>query len=85
MTDDEFNRQILERLNVLIAIELDRDTVNGQKSISNRVERLLAYGLAPKDVAAIINKPMNYVTALTSTKKKRLRKDVATHGRRKKQ
>jgi hypothetical protein len=69
--DNELQRQILIRLNTLIALQLDRDAANDDTSISSRIQRLEACGLASREIADILNKPLNYVTAATSTRKRR--------------
>jgi len=43
--------------------------------ISSKIERLLSFGLSKPEVASIIGKPINYVTAVTSGKKKQKIKD----------
>ncbi len=62
--------EIVKRLNVVIHLLLEQ-RANSDESTTSKIERLLKLGLSTAEVAAIIGKPVNYVTAVTSTKKKR--------------
>jgi hypothetical protein len=69
--EEQFGQQLIDRLNALIALQLDVAASQARAPVSDKVSRLLELGLAPKTVAAILGKPLNYVTAVTATKKKR--------------
>ena len=72
---EEFENQIINRLNVLIALELEHNGGDSPTSITSKIERLSAFGLATKDIASILNKSTNYITAVTSSKKKSAKKE----------
>lgn len=60
---------IVSRLNIIINLLLEQNPDGF--STTSKIQRLLALGLSKADVAAVIGKPVNYVTAVTSTKKAR--------------
>ena len=66
MSDTSFQEQILRRLNLLLLLELDKVTPGPGTTITSKVQRLLGLGLQPAEVASILGKPVNYVTAITS-------------------
>ena len=70
MPDDENWDELRKRLNVIIQLLLEM-TPNGAESTTRKVERLLDLGLSKSDVADVIGKKVNYVTAITSAKKRR--------------
>lgn len=77
MTDEQYRKSILRRFDVLISLQLDAVPVETKVSIASKVERLTNMGLLPSEVASIIGKPTNYVTAVLATKKKASRKVVS--------
>lgn len=77
MKEDQFHREILRRLDVLISLQLDIPLADGRASIASKVNRLISLGLAPAEVASIIGKPVNYITAILATKKARAKKAKA--------
>lgn len=70
MSKENFENEIVKRLNIVIHLLLEQ-RANSDESTTSKIERLLKLGLSKAEVAAIIGKPINYVTAVTSTKKKR--------------
>lgn len=77
MKEDQFQKEILRRLDVLISLQLDGPAPESPPSIASKVRRLTDLGLAPAEVASIIRKPVNYVTAILSTDKSRSKKAKA--------
>jgi hypothetical protein len=73
MTDISLLEQILRRLNLLVLLELDKVTPRSGTTISGKVHRLIGLGLQPAEVASVVGKPVNYVTAITSSAKKALK------------
>ncbi|MFQ5804373.1 MAG: hypothetical protein ACE5JQ_15900 [Candidatus Methylomirabilales bacterium] len=71
MNEDQFRKEILRRLDVLISLHLDNPPPERSSSIANKVHRLMSLGLAPGEVASVIGKPVNYVTAILATKESR--------------
>ncbi len=74
MKEEQFQKELLRRLDVLISIQLDATPSEGQASIVSKVCRLVNLGLAPAEVATIIGKPVNYITAILATKRARTKK-----------
>jgi hypothetical protein len=58
-----------KRFDAVILLLLE-SSPNGAGSTSRKIERLLELGFSQPDVAQILGKKLNYVTAVTSTKKK---------------
>jgi len=66
---DDFQRQLLRRLDLIIRLQLDRGTSEAVQSTTSIVHRLLDFGLSSSEIASIVGKPINYVTALSSAKR----------------
>jgi hypothetical protein len=58
------------RLDVIITLLLDRVPDAGITA-TDKIQRLLNYGLPKAEVARIIGKPTNFVTAITANKQRR--------------
>lgn len=61
---------IRRRLDAIILLMLERADPSA-RSITGKVERLLELGFTNTETAQIVNKPPNYVTAVTANAKKR--------------
>lgn len=59
----------VRRLDILISLALDQLTPDGVMPVAGKIRRLSEMGLAASDVARIIGKPLNYVTATLSQQK----------------
>jgi len=73
MDQEEFFDRVLRRLNTLIALRLEE--VGPDESITERVERLAALGLTSGEIADIVRKPSNYVSAVLARRRKSQRKE----------
>jgi len=62
---------ILQRLNILIALQLD--SVTGSGDMAPRIRKLRDLGLSPSEVGAIVGKKANYVSAVLGAKGKQSR------------
>jgi hypothetical protein len=71
MKDGSCDEQIIKRLNVIIGLLMDAQGDAQGVSDATKVKRLLAMGLAPSEVAAITNRPLNYVTATSAAVRKK--------------
>jgi len=71
---DEFQKQLLKRLDLIIRLLLDRGSSEAPPSITSIVHRLLDLGFSSAEIASIMGKPLNYVTALSSAKKAKAKK-----------
>lgn len=58
-----------KRMDVMILLLLEM-TPDGAESMTRKVERLLDFGFTQSEVAQIIGKKLNYVTAIVSAGKK---------------
>ena len=70
MDADLFAEQMLRRLDTLIAVMLDVTPTQGRVPVASKIQRLAGIGLAPAEIASILGKPTNYVTASLATKRK---------------
>jgi hypothetical protein len=71
---DEFQKLLLKRLDLIIRLLLDRGSPEQPPSITSLVHRLIDLGFSPSETASIIGKPLNYVTALSSSKRAKSKK-----------
>ena len=62
--------EIVKRLNILIALSLDAAQNDGL-SMADKIVKLNNFGVNPADIARILGKPANYVTATLSQRKTR--------------
>ena len=63
----------MKRLDVIILLLLE-SAPSGAESTTRKIERLLEFGFTKSEVAQIIGKSVNYVSAVTSGKKQSRRK-----------
>jgi hypothetical protein len=68
---DRINEEIIKRLNVLIMLTLEQSFSEKTQSITKKIHKLFDLSVTPADIAKIINKPLNYVTAILSQRKPR--------------
>lgn len=71
MDDNAVLNSILKRLDILISLGLEKPLSEKPTTIADRIVRLQALGLSPSEIAAVLGKPTNYVTATISQKKTR--------------
>jgi hypothetical protein len=64
---------ILQRLNVLIALQLDAKPEIPATSMAQRILRLAEFGLGPAEIGSILGKKANYVSAVIGSRRKRPR------------
>lgn len=72
-TDQKGFGEIIKRLNILIALNLDNTAKNGL-SMADKITKLSDLGVSSADIARILSKPANYVTATLSQRKARKKK-----------
>jgi hypothetical protein len=70
MQDEKLLGQIVRRLDILISLQLDTSLGSEAVPVSGKIQRLSDLGLAASEIASIIDKPSNYVTAVLSQKRK---------------
>ena len=71
MKDEQFQKDILQRLNVIIWLLLDAPSAEKQGSVASKVHKLSSFGLTPSEIAAVLGKPVNYITANLAAKRAR--------------
>jgi hypothetical protein len=82
---DDFQKQLLKRLDLLIRLQLDRGFSESPPSMTAIVHRLFDFGFSAPEISSIIGKPLNYVTAMSATKRAKATKaknSGTTKGRR---
>ena len=70
-SDDNFRSDLLARLNVLIALLLERSEPESKVSTSGKIVKLTELGVAPSDIARILGKSTNYVTGALAVRRRR--------------
>ena len=70
MDNEKILSQILRRLNILISLHLETSFETKNVPISNKIQKLAKLGLTSSEIASIISKPINYVTATISKMRK---------------
>jgi hypothetical protein len=68
---DRINEEIVKRLNVLISLTLEQLSSEKALSITKKIHKLADLNVSPADIAKILNKPLNYITAILSQRKPR--------------
>jgi len=72
MVDNDVNKQILKRLDVLVMLTLDNPET---LPMSQKILRLLSLGITQSEVASIVGKELKYVTATVANEKKRAQRE----------
>ncbi len=75
MEVDTILNPILRRLDVLILLELEKQVGLKAVPLSGKIKRLKELGLSDSEIASVIGKPANYVTATLSQQKKSAQKN----------
>ena len=75
MANSNIDEQVVKRLDIIIQLMLENGS-NASDSTTSKIQRLLGFGLSKTEVAAIIGKKVNYVTAVTSSKKRAAKKKI---------
>ncbi len=70
MDNEKILSQILRRLDILISLQLETSVEIKNVPISNKIQKLAKLGLTSSEIASIISKPINYVTATISKMRK---------------
>ena len=78
MDNDIILKQILKRIDILISLQLEKPLSEKATTTADRIMRLRSLGLSATEIATIMGKTTNYVTATFSQKKKAPRKKRAS-------
>lgn len=68
--DNKHFLEIIKRLDILIAVTVD-DAAKGGISMADKISKLNDLGVCSADIARILCRPANYVTATLSQRKTR--------------
>ena len=71
MSENEIGQDILQRLDIIISLLLEAPVTDNATSIASKVHKLSGLGLTSSEIAKILGKPINYVTAIKATKRAR--------------
>ncbi len=66
---NKISEEIIKRLNILICLFLEQSSTAGRLSMTDKIRKLDDLGVPQPDIARIIGKPLNYVTAVLSQQK----------------
>jgi len=70
MTNNKTDQEVVKRLNVMIALLLDKQ--EDSKNEKQKIEKLYSFGLDYKDIAQILGKnPVNVAVVLNALKKEK--------------
>jgi hypothetical protein len=79
MDVEKYREAMLRRMDVLIALQLERPSET-DTSVASKVGALHELGLSPTEIAGIVRKPANYVTATLSNRARRKKGKGKTSG-----
>jgi hypothetical protein len=71
--ENSLSEAIIQRLNILIALQLEAKPQGGAVSVSERIHRLADLGLGPAEIGSILGKKANYVSAVIGSKRRQRR------------
>jgi len=73
MNNEKIFNQIIRRLDIIISLQLEASLETEAVPISSKIKKLSELGISASDIASIVNKPLNYITATLSQKRKNKR------------
>ena len=74
MEDSALLRQIIRRLDILIGLQIENLGGPEASRTATKIQRLSERGLSASEIASILGKPTNYITATLSIQKAQLLK-----------
>lgn len=74
MAKEDFGNKLLKRFNVFILLMAGMEVTGNPISVADKVHKLINLGLSPAEVTEILGKNTNYVTAITHSKKNKVKK-----------
>jgi hypothetical protein len=60
---------VKKRLDLIIMLMMERGPDGGATSMTSKIQKLMAFGLRPVEVAQIVGKKVSYVTAVMAQNK----------------
>jgi len=70
MNEEQFQKQLLARLDIVIRILLAGSDAEEKRSVADMASTLDQMGLTPGEIGAILGKASNYVSATLGNKKR---------------
>ena len=71
MSDERSLAAVIQRLNVIIALQLEALSQSKERSMATRIRKLADLGLSPSEIGSILGKKTNYVSAVLGMKRSR--------------
>ena len=68
--EQTFSAEVIRRLDLIIALLLDRPEPDSVSTMTDKITKLLELGASPGQVAQILQKPLNYITASMAMRRK---------------
>ena len=62
--------EVVYRLDLIIALLLDRNESGSKATMTSRIIKLSELGASPSEIAQILHKPLGYVTAAMAMRRK---------------
>jgi hypothetical protein len=62
--------EVVRRLDLIISLLLDRSAEGSKANMTDKIMKLAELGASPAQIGEILGRPVNYVTAATSMRKK---------------
>jgi hypothetical protein len=81
MEDAQLLAKIIRRLDILITLGLESVGESDGMCLADKIAFLSELGLAPAEISDIVRKPINYITATISRRKKKKSKGDKGNGR----
>lgn len=69
--EEVFRAEMLQRLDIMIALLLDMPRSEAKVNVTEKIVRLTELGVAPAEVGRILGKPANYVTGALNVRRRR--------------
>lgn len=74
MDESKITSEVIKKFNIIISLLLDLTGKTENISVTAKVQKLIDMGLTPAEIADILGKPTNYVTAVLTKKIKKKRR-----------
>lgn len=77
MQEDALLRKVIRRLDIMIALQIE--ALGGPEAArpAKKIQRLSELGVTASEIASVLGKPINYITATLSRQKKSSRRKEA--------
>jgi len=76
MTNEEFMRLLLDKIDVMIALQLTIIKTENVSPLRDRIFQLAELGIGPAEIGRFVGRKANYVSAVLGTRKSKRKDDV---------